>query len=316
VEILLASYVKGNKEKFPAGVIENIRERALQGRQKNLKLKASLLRIMQLLQAAGIRALALKGPALALQFYPDPDARQARDLDILVDPSKIQEVVQLLLQQEYSFGSRKEEQWFTKKYNSFHQVFPHLGMTDSKTGIRLELHWRLFTFPEFELGQFDELWNRKTLLQQDAQTINTLSAGDHFRYICIHGLFHGWYQLSWINDVAMALQQQADWEGIFTSATKPEIRPVLEQAVQMAEMFFPPDKPVPQPTGLSDSEFIEQANVFSMRCLAAGGQNELTGIGMRIRRARFFREMHRMVGISVWKYAGYLIRKGWLRMRG
>jgi hypothetical protein len=316
VELLLARFARESQEIFPLPVLEKIRGRELKIRQKILRLKASLFRIMNLLHSAGIRALALKGPALAMQFYPDPDTRQARDLDILIDPEKIQEAVQLLLQQGYAFGSKAEERWFNGRYASFHRVFPHLGMTDSKTGIRLELHWRLFTFPEFELGTFDELWNRKAVLQQDAQSIQTLSAGDHFRYICLHGLFHGWYQLSWINDVAMTLQHQEDWEEIFTSSSKPEIRPVLQQAQLMAGMFSPPDQPVTPAAGLSDAEFIRQANAFSLRCLAAGGQSELTGIGMRIRRALFFRKMHRLVGISLWNYALYLIRKGWLRLSG
>ncbi|MFN8206736.1 MAG: nucleotidyltransferase family protein [Bacteroidales bacterium] len=314
VEILLASYVKGSEEGFPPSVIENIQKRSLRGRQKNLKLKASLFRILNLLDTSGIRALAIKGPALAMQFYPDPDTRQARDLDILVDPEKIQETVKLLLQHDYVFGSREEERWFTRKSTSFHKVFPHLGMTDSKTGMRLELHWRLFTFREFEPGKFDELWNCKTLLQQDALAIHTLSAADHFRYICLHGLFHGFYQLPWIRDVAMALQHSIPWTEIQKKAAKEGTLAMIQLAVQFAGYFFPAAAPEVLMNEPADEDFMEQARAFSMRCLIAGGQTELTGTGMRIRRARFFRRIHRMAGISGWNYAGYLIRKGWLRI--
>jgi hypothetical protein len=315
VEGSLAAWARKNPDHFPPAVREALSRRELQIVQKNLLLKGTLQRLTTVFGHANIPMLAIKGPALALQFYPANEIRQSRDLDILVSPESAKEAVQVLVQEGFTYGTSGEERGFTRHYNTYHMLYPHIGLRDPKTNVRIELHWRLFTFPELEFTDFAGLWGRRTQVNNTAQPVNTLSAEDHFRFVCMHGLLHGWYQLSWIRDVAIIMNQHPDWSEIHESMQQQVTAPLLFQAIDFAGYFFNLQKPPEFLNESSDRKFIMQANAFSLLALKSAGQEELTGIRLRLTRAFFFLRIQRMVGSTPLNYLFYLVKKALLRIR-
>lgn len=66
-------------------------------------------RLMQGLQAAGVRSMLLKGGALALTVYPDVALRNFADIDILVDVENYERAGETAEQLGYTFSSNRED---------------------------------------------------------------------------------------------------------------------------------------------------------------------------------------------------------------
>ena len=83
----------------PANHVERLTKGARANALRCLSLTAELIRIVDLLHAAGVQAMPYKGPVLAVDAYEDVTLREFEDLDIIVrqrDMAKADEVVQKL----------------------------------------------------------------------------------------------------------------------------------------------------------------------------------------------------------------------------
>src|SRR5579871_4660473 len=76
---------------------EQFREEFERNTRRNLFLAAELCRVLDALDAAGVRATPYKGPVLAVQAYGDIALRQFADLDIIVPQTQICEAHGTLL---------------------------------------------------------------------------------------------------------------------------------------------------------------------------------------------------------------------------
>src|SRR4051812_44371461 len=78
---------------------------------------AETVRLVRLLDAAGARALPLKGPTLALQAYGDTGARDYGDLDLLVAAPDLVRAREALQRDGYApveAWTPREERWFMR----------------------------------------------------------------------------------------------------------------------------------------------------------------------------------------------------------
>src|SRR5262245_54628100 len=69
---------------------------------RNLFLSTELLRLMELFATHGIRAIAFKGPLLAMVVYGSVSLREFSDLDILIAQEDVMHAKELLRSREYS----------------------------------------------------------------------------------------------------------------------------------------------------------------------------------------------------------------------
>ena len=67
---------------------------------------ATLLDVLDILHAAGVAALPLKGPVLAAALYPDSALRPFSDLDILVRRPQVPAALQALARNGYALDPR------------------------------------------------------------------------------------------------------------------------------------------------------------------------------------------------------------------
>lgn len=85
-----------------------------------------------------IRMLPLKGPFLSRRLYGEPWFRSTNDLDILVDPSKVEEAVEAVAGMGFQAGAQPGDQ------DEIHQVLRHpRGRLP-----RVEVHWRVHWYED------------------------------------------------------------------------------------------------------------------------------------------------------------------------
>ena len=86
---LLRQPREGERTNVPETVRSRLRSAHAENARHALLLAGELRRLMGALQAAGVSALAYKGPALAVRAYGHLALRTYSDLDLLVAPSSV-----------------------------------------------------------------------------------------------------------------------------------------------------------------------------------------------------------------------------------
>ena len=199
----------------PPDVLEDLREAAVRAGRRSLLLARELCAILDVLDAAGIPAVALKGPALAVYLYGDIGVRQCRDLDVLVRPGDVAETLALLGRRGYRFGPglkpRSEARAFATQNH-------HRLVRDD--GAIVELHWELAP-PDFPFPlRADDAWPRLEPVRIGGRTVHTLGGEDLALFLCAHGAKHLWERLAWLCDVAalLARRRDVDWAAVLARA--------------------------------------------------------------------------------------------------
>ncbi|MFV8337575.1 nucleotidyltransferase family protein [Flavobacterium sp. RSP29] len=181
---------------------ENHSKEFLNEKMKHLKMVQHFIGITDLLREHEILFTCLKGPLLSQRIYSDPTVRFSRDIDILIDDSKINEIIQLFLENGYQFteGSfwpkKKNEQKLLLK-NSY-----HISFYNKELLFCVEIHWSLM----------DIIWisskRMKILITQNQSEITfsgrkftVLNEEFELMYLLLHGSRHGWERLKWLVDI-------------------------------------------------------------------------------------------------------------------
>lgn len=178
--------------------------RALQreGVHRGLEMAAELRRLVDALAAAGVRALAYKGPALAMQAYGELGMRSFVDLDLLVRPDDVPRAMEILSAEGYAPAldfSPAQERWFRRMDGDYPLV--HRG-----TGLLLELHARVSSARFCMPISTDALLRRSTLVPLGGGEVRTLGGDDLLLVLAVHGAKHRWKRLEWVAALAELLR--------------------------------------------------------------------------------------------------------------
>jgi hypothetical protein len=178
-----------------------------------LRMTAEIFRVLDQFALAGIGALVVKGPVLAVRAYGDPAMRSYGDVDLLVRPRDIRRATELMLAAGYiaavplvaiDAGKIPGQYLFSR--------------ADSK--LLVELHNDL-TLRYFPRRLPLEMWfERQACVRLDSREVPALSVEDELVLICVHGAKHLWERLMWIADLAALVSRQSnlDWERVAASA--------------------------------------------------------------------------------------------------
>lgn len=178
-----------------------------------LRMTAELFRVLDQFASAGISALVVKGPVLAVRAYGDPGMRSYGDLDLLVRQRDIRRATELMVAAGY------------------HAAVPPAAIDAGKIPgqhlfsradlkLLVELHNDL-TLRYFPRRLPLETWfERQAYVHVDSREVPALSVEDELVLICVHGAKHLWERLLWIADVAALVSRQSnlDWERAASSA--------------------------------------------------------------------------------------------------
>src|ERR1700731_1075046 len=210
----LASSVAQLQENLvPSEFADKIRELHRAQVLSALQMTAELFRLVDQFRDAGLDAVLVKGPTLALRAYGDTGARQYGDLDFLVRQKDILRATELMISAGYNPEIAVESLSPQKMPGQY--LFVRIAAP-----LLVEFHTER-TMRYFPRGlPVEEFFARRQLVSVDGHHIPALAIEDELLLICIHGAKHLWERLSLVADVAAFVTRQTslNWEGTFATA--------------------------------------------------------------------------------------------------
>ena len=196
--------------RVPPNVRANIGNEALAVAGAHLQLLAETGRLQRLFSADGVPAIFLKGVPLAILAYRNFAVRHSKDIDLLVSMEHLAGVARILQAEGYirvtgppTFRGSLWQLWLRE--------FHHCSYVHRRTGVEIELHWRLFRNPRL-LPLVPGEHQRGVVHLPDGTAVPTLSDEDLFAYLCAHGTQHNWFRLKWLADIGALLNQRSEDE--------------------------------------------------------------------------------------------------------
>lgn len=210
---LLYHHLSAANVALPTPVKRELLGGFLQHGRANQTRAAALAEMLSALEQDGMRALVLKGAALAHTVYPHPGLRPMRDLDILVSPNDLTQARKTLLE----LGYREELEASTP---TGHHHLPPLGREQDGMHISVEVHHQIFPSTRHyrPLG-YAELAGSAFAFQLQGQAAFTTSLEDTFWHIYRHAagppLLTIPFKLIYAADLISLVEKytdQIDWE--------------------------------------------------------------------------------------------------------
>lgn len=164
------------------------------------------VRIVRLLEEAGIAALVLKGAALAGQLYAeDPDLRCSSDVDILVAPEQLDAADEALRRAGFARSWPEVDPPAAARamFLRLANVYEYRGPVHEET---IELHCRATLNPHALPASFAELAAAAVEVETGHGTVRTLGGPLQMQYLCQHVLTQLPHRLKWFGDIARALR--------------------------------------------------------------------------------------------------------------
>jgi hypothetical protein len=209
--------------------------------QKNLLFTGELLRLSGLFQQKFIPIATFKGPVLAMSVYGDLGLREFSDLDLLVHRTDLCKAENILTACGY------HADFVNKDYRSAFIAYQgQYAFRNSKTGISIDLHWRLsskgWAFPI----QSTDLWPRLKHVTIAGRTVLSFAPDDLALFLAAHGTKESWRSLGWVCDFAELLRNchDIDWAAILERAERLHCSRMLLLAVFLASTLLEAPAPV------------------------------------------------------------------------
>jgi hypothetical protein len=188
--------------------------------------------VIELLRAADIPVIVLKGAALASLYYRDVGARVMSDVDLLIGPENARRAVQVVQQHGWLEVVPAAAPTGPLKY-AFHVEHPNAG--------NLDLH-------KYALSQSaddEDLRDHAVRFALEGAETMTLSPTDHLLHVCIHGL--RWVEVgptAWIVDATKILRTAPiDWARLVERATARLLTVPLACALELLRDEYEADIP-------------------------------------------------------------------------
>lgn len=187
-----------------------------------------LLEVSQTLASVDVRAIALKGAAVANLDYPDPSWRQYGDLDILIPERDLHRACDTL-------GDTGWTEWYPLPER--HRRFAHAITLTRGQGWELDVHQRLAHRAIGRMIPVDLLVAGRSSLRIAGTLVWALGADDRLLHAALHAeLSHGVSRrLSSVGDVlllASAMVERAPT--ILARANAWSLRPMIERSIASA----------------------------------------------------------------------------------
>ncbi len=254
----------------PPDVAAAFQHSANSAARQAMQLSVESIRLSQLLKKSGVDAVFLKGITVTLLAYGDPALRHAKDIDLLVPPSAIDETVLLLREAGYiptfdleSVPHERRALWsrYTKSMDWVHPA----------NGVLLELHWRLTDAPL--LHDVADASARQIVPITAGRSIETLDHDHLLAYLCVHGAAHGWMRLKWLADVYALLPHDAQpCEAAYRRLLQLGAGRSAGQALLLCHDFFDLPLTAVLLSELQSSFLLRTLRRSAVRLLARGGE--------------------------------------------
>lgn len=236
---------KCNETSVPPLIKEELKKRYNKQRLHSLSMMRETIRIVNTCQENHIHILCLKGPILALQYYPDISMRHMLDLDFLISEKDILQLHQILTQLGYEtihpelFNS-------SLHWNVFRKSKHHIPYIHKKELFPVEIHFRLFKNLHILPNSHLDIANRYKTDIFNQSHFYTLEEVDNLLFLFVHGSIHKWCLLKWLTDIAYCSYSHFNaWEKLYTRAFQLRLeRPVYQGLLLLRDLY---GIPLPHP---------------------------------------------------------------------
>lgn len=185
-----------------AGVRAHMAANARQSAMQELRFAYETLRLVRLLEGAGIPVRVIKGVTAALLAFGRFGVRFSMDVDLLIRPRDVPAASAILTAAGYGRTEPAADagpaamRARMARYKDL--VFEH-----PDSGAVVELHWRLFQNPHLLRGP--DLDRREPLELLPGVVVHGLPRDLSILYLFAHGTEHGWARLKWLADIGAIL---------------------------------------------------------------------------------------------------------------
>lgn len=243
---------------FRSALDERYRSYVRQGLQHT----GVLVELMDRLRAAGLTALAYKGPALSSQLFDDPALREAVDLDILLPSDEVTTGCAVLTEAGFSpvrtYAPGIEKQLL--RYRA------EIGMM--RDGVLVELQWRLAPLYFSVPIDVRAMATRARRVPVAGRELPVMSPEDMLLVLCVHGAKHHWQSLKWLLDVALLIgkHRELSWPTLRERARASGIERFLGLGLLLCETILQ----MPIPADTDDKIRLDEAILSAENEVLAG----------------------------------------------
>ncbi len=202
-----------------------------------LALAAEAVRLQALFDADGVRALFVKGAALAQLGYGTLALKHCRDIDLLVSPADAEHGYAILQREGYEPIVPKGPLTETQRRLVF-RLHKDMELVQPQRRLSVELHWRLIDNPVLLEGVGVGAPTQQVALAGGRLT--TLADPQLFAYLVTHGATHCWSRLKWLADLNAWLSHKTDDEvaGFYASADSLGVEACAGQALLLCQRLL------------------------------------------------------------------------------
>lgn len=201
-------------EMAPAEIMKKLEHDFHENARKGLFLAGEMVRLYEMLESRGIKAVAFKGPLSAVSLYGNLALRPFNDLDIMVCREELQSVAGLL----YGRGYRPQDgmEHFVKSVPDLpaRMLTEEIMFRRESDGSTVDLHIAPIQGRYLKHGKSHGIGEKKVHVSLGGRKLKTFEPVDLLIYLCVHGSKHMWDKLLMVSDVARltVAWKDNDWE--------------------------------------------------------------------------------------------------------
>jgi hypothetical protein len=185
-------------------------------------------------EAAGIPALAYKGPALSAQAYGHLGARTFSDLDLLVPRRSIAQARDVLA----ASGCRLDV-----KTHRLAAALPAAARVDVffppvAADLVIELHVAVSPWPLAVRFETERLVERAVRITAGEGTLQTLAPEDHLLVAAAHATSHNWRHVHHVSEIDGLVRAGVDWDAVRGHAERARIGRIVRVGLALARDAF------------------------------------------------------------------------------
>lgn len=246
--LLYRNLCQGGFSGVPEPVQSELKGAYLANALRNQLLAEELARLLSLLGEAGIRAIPLKGVALAQSLFGDVGARVCSDIDILVPAEEAVPARRIIIANGYS--SRFTEKFFVRHQLRAAAECPLLRETEVLSYF-VELHWTLLHGSSKNSRAMENLWAESRPLDFFGAKGYSLTPEWQFLYLSFHAAYHKWSSLKWLADIdQLCRSATVDWDRVQEKAVSFDLDTFAGPTLAACSTLFgtPTPAQIPCPT--------------------------------------------------------------------
>jgi hypothetical protein len=262
-----------NNPAVPENVMISLRTQCRENSLRALNMTGETIRMVNCLESHGLRAVVLKGVALASHLYGNIAIRPSSDVDILVSPDVVELATKIL--EDEGYRETHPEYGLTPRQNQIYlRAYPHphhLVFWHAERNIFLEIHWNLGHFGQVVLPMPTDTSIER--IQVAGSSLPVLADEEWLLYLVSHGAGHAWFSFRWLVDIGKFMQRELDWEKLESLAKNLGMQFILHSALILANHLL--ETPLPpgyQSSVLADRRAERLSSLAISLCFACADQ--------------------------------------------